>query len=124
MKRIAMKKLTLLLPLLLCGCVSIEMPGLVSDVVKAAKDIYAGTSADKTQVAKPDATTSRQPVLAHSYVGKTSQTQAEIKHVCIAEAAQMLRVIAGKELSYSVLRDEIVMLNNTAIANCELAVAG
>ena len=119
-----MKTLTLLLPLFLCGCVSIEMPGLVSDVVKAAKDLYAGTSADRTQVAKPDATAPRQPVLAHSYVGKMSETQAEIKHVCVAEAAQMLRVIAGKELSYSVLREEIVMLNNTAIANCELAVAG
>jgi hypothetical protein len=36
----------------------------------------------------------------------------------------MLRVIAGKELPYSVLRDDIVTLNNTAYANCELAVAG
>jgi hypothetical protein len=53
-----------------------------------------------------------------------SQTEAEIKHVCVAEAAQMLRRIAGKELSYSVLRDDIVMLNNTAFANCELAVEG
>lgn len=119
-----MKKMTVLLPVFLCGCVSIEMPGLVSDVVKAAKDLYTGTRADKTQLAKPDAIASRQPVLAHSYVGKMSQTEAEIKHVCIAEAAQMLRLIAGKELSYSVLRDDIVMLNNTAIANCELAVEG
>jgi hypothetical protein len=124
MKRIAMKKLIFLLPLLLSGCVSIEMPGLVSDVVKAAKDLYAGTSADRTQVAKPAATASRQPVLAHSYVGKVSETQAEIKHVCVAEAAQMLRVITGKEMSYSVLREEIVMLDKTAIANCELAVDG
>jgi hypothetical protein len=53
-----------------------------------------------------------------------SQTEAEIKHVCVAEGAQMLRRIAGKELSYSVLRDDIVMLNNTAFANCELAVEG
>ena len=119
-----MKKLTVLLPLFLCGCVSIEMPGLVSDVVRAAKDLYSGTSAEKTQLARADATASRQPVLAHSYVGKMSQTEAEIKHVCVAEAAQKLRLIAGKELSYSVLRDDIVTLNNTAFANCELAVSG
>ena len=117
-----MKTLPLLLPLFLCGCVSIEMPGLVSDVVKATKDLYTGTSPDKTQLANRGATISRQPVLAHSYVGKMSQTEAEMKRVCVAEAAQMLRLIAGKELSYSVLRDEIVMLNNTAFANCELAV--
>ena len=118
-----MKKLTVLLPLFLCGCVSIEMPGLVSDAVRAAKDLYSGTS-EKTQLARADATASRQPVLAHSYVGKMSQTEAEIKNVCVAEAAQKLRLIAGKELSYSVLRDDIVTLNNTAFANCELAVSG
>jgi len=115
-----MKTLTVLFVLFMCGCVSIEMPGLVPDVVKATKDLYAGTSTDKTT--NRVETTSRQPVLAHSYVGKINQTNAEIKHVCVAEASQMLRLIAGKDVSYSVLRNDIVMINNTAFANCELAI--
>lgn len=108
--------------LMLSGCITIEVPGLVSDLVKATKYAYKGARADKTEAAKAPATTSARPVIVHSYVGQYSQTDAEMKHLCVSEAAQKLGRIAGKELRYSVLSNEVVMLNNNAFANCELAV--
>lgn len=117
-----MKKFSIIAALFLSGCISIEMPGLVSDVVKATKDAYREAMADKTVPTKAPATTSARFVLAHSYVGKDSQSVAEIKQLCVNEAAQKLVSIAGKELGYSVLKNEVVTFNNKAIANCELVI--
>jgi hypothetical protein len=39
----------------------------------------------------------------------------------VDEAAQKLNQIGGKEQRYSVLKSEVVTLNNSAVANCELA---
>ena len=43
-----MKDLSIIAALILSGCISIEMPGVVSGTVKTAKDVYKGTTADKT----------------------------------------------------------------------------
>jgi hypothetical protein len=40
----------------------------------------------------------------------------------VNEAAQKLSRIGVKELRYSVFKNEIVTLNDSAVANCELAV--
>ena len=117
-----MKEISIIAALFLSGCISIEMPGVVSDIVKAAKDVYKGTSADKAEPTKAPATTSARRVLAHSYIGKDSQTEAEIKQLCVKEATQKLNRITGKEMDYSVLKNEIVTFNNNTFTNCELAV--
>ena len=117
-----MKRFIVVLALSLSACVTIEMPGVVSDLVKATKDVYNGKSADKTESANRAATRSARPVIAHSYLGQPSQPEAEIKRLCVAEAAQMLDRIAGKEVAYGVLKNDVVVLNSHAFANCELAV--
>jgi hypothetical protein len=60
-------------------------------------------------------------VLAHSYVGKDSETIAQIKQSCVDEATEKLNRIGVKETRYSILRNEVVSLNSSAVANCELA---
>jgi len=106
-----MKKISFVAALLLSGCITIEMPGVVNDVVKAAKDAYKGPAADKPT----------RRVLAHSYVGMGGQTEAEMKQLCVKEAAQKLSVVAGRELDYLVLKNEVVTFSSNAVANCELA---
>ena len=118
-----MKKTCIIAALFLSACVSVELPkNLVSDTAKVTKDAYEGLTAKKTAPAKAPAATPARRVLAHSYVGRDSETVAEIKQVCVNEAAQKLSKIGGKEQRYSVFKNELVTLNNSAIANCELAI--
>ena len=116
-----MKKISIIAALVLSGCISIEMPGVVSDMVKAAKDVYKEARADKTEPTRAPAAPARR-VLAHSYVGKDNEIEADIKQSCVKEAAQKLNRIAGKEQGYSVLKNEVATLNNYVFANCELAI--
>jgi PBP1b-binding outer membrane lipoprotein LpoB len=118
-----MKKMAVFAALFLSGCVSIEFPGLVTDAVKATKDLYKEATSDKTEPAKaePGATSPRH-TLAHSYAGKDSQTVAEIKRSCVTEAARKLGQVAGKEMPYTVVENEIATVNGKVVANCKLAV--
>jgi hypothetical protein len=106
-----MKKLAACAALLLSGCISIDVPGVVSDTVKATKDIYKET------------TTPKGSAFTHTYVGKDNQTVAEIKQSCETEAARKLNEIAEKEIRYTVLENEIGTVNSKVVANCKLAVA-
>ena len=108
--------------ILLSGCITIEMPGVVTDMVKAAKDAYKGSVSDRAEPGKGRAANSTRSVLVHSYAGTGGQTEAEMKQLCVNEAAQKLALIAGKELNYVVLKSEVVTLNEGTFANCELAV--
>ena len=106
----------------LSGCITIEMPGVVSDMVKAAKDAYRGPTSDRADSTKTPIPSSVPLVLSHSYIATGSQTEAEIRQLCIKEAAQKLARIAGKELSYVVVKSEVVTLNKNTYANCELGI--
>jgi len=108
--------------LFLSGCITIEMPGVVSDMVKAAKDAYRGPTSDRADSTKTPIPSSLPLVLSHSYIGTGSQTEAEIRQLCVREAAQKLNRIAGKESEYVVLKNEVVTFNNHAFVNCELSV--
>jgi hypothetical protein len=112
-----MKRIGLVAAVLLSGCISIDLPNVVSDTAKATKETYKELTSRKAEPAKAPA----RRVLAHSYVGKDSETVAEIRQICVNEAAQKLSLIGVKDQSYSVQKNEIVTLNNSAVANCELA---
>jgi hypothetical protein len=118
-----MKAIAILGVCFLSGCVSVELPGIVSDTVKVTKDVYKSATGDKTEAknAQPGAATPRR-MIAHSYIGKDSQTVAEIKETCVTEAVQKLSQMAGKELPYTVIENDIVTLNNNVAANCKVAV--
>ena len=116
------KTISIVAALFLSGCITIEMPGVVSDMVKAAKDIYRGPTSDGPDSTKALNPSSAPRVLSHSYIGTGSQTEAEIRQLCVREEAQKLNRIAGKESDYVVLKNEVVTFNNHAFVNCELGV--
>jgi hypothetical protein len=116
--RDTMKKTAIIAALFLSGCISIDLPNVVSDTAKLTKETYKDLTSRKEEPAKAPA----RRVLAHSYVGKDSETLAQIKQVCVNEAAQKLSQIGVTEQRYSVLKNEVVTLKNSAVANCELAV--
>jgi hypothetical protein len=115
-----LKSLLLVSPLMLAGCVSIEVPHLVSDTASAGKSAY------QAMTAKRDAKKREQDVTAisHSYIGNNSQTIGEVKQHCEVEAAQKLRQATNdKETRYTLLDNEIVTINGTVAANCRIALA-
>ncbi len=115
-----MKKLLLTsaLAFSLSACVTIEVPNLVSDTVKAGRDTYDSVSARLDAKKREKVATT----LSHSYIGNKSQSQAEIKQQCEVEAAAKLRQAGGEaQVNYKVVENEIVNINGAAAANCKLA---
>ncbi|MBC7957025.1 MAG: hypothetical protein H7Y33_14285 [Cytophagales bacterium] len=116
----------LIVPLLLCGCVSIEMPGLVADTANVAKDAYKNVTARKqpnapepAQAAASSAGPAR-AAMNHAYVGTETQSVADIKQNCVTEAAQKLAQLNGKSVPYSVAENEVSVINGRVVANCKL----
>ena len=109
---------------LLTACVSIELPGVVSDTAKVAKDTYHSvTNRNKTPAPAPapakvvaDAGNS----VSNTYIGLDSQTPAEVKQLCVSEAAAKLFKASGKEVAYTVNENTISAVNNTIAANCRI----
>jgi beta-lactam-binding protein with PASTA domain len=115
-----MKWLVILCGALLAGCVTVELPkNLVQDTVKVGKDAYKAVVGEKPKPAAPEPAGSS-VALAHSYVGKESQTIGEVKQRCVEEAAQKLEQVAGKQVSYSVTQNDVLTINATVVANCRL----
>jgi len=111
-------KATLLIcPLMLAGCVSIELPHLVSDTTNASVNAYHSLTGKKKQDQDPN-------VLAYTYVGNNEQSVSEIKQRCETEAARQLRQRTNNaDLRYTVIENEIVAAHGTVSANCKIALA-
>lgn len=106
-----MKQLILLAVLLTTACTTIELPGLVSDTVKAGKDIY--------QTVKQETTAAPSNVLSNTAIGKENQSVTEIKQQCISEALLKLDRLNP---SYRVLENEISTVDQRVVAHCKLAI--
>lgn len=113
------KALLLVCPLSLGGCISIELPHLVSDTTAAGVNAYHSIRGKK------DAKKSDDPeALTFSYVGNNSQTIGQMKQSCEVQAAQLLRQRHNNpELRYTLLENEIVATRDTISANCRIAPA-
>jgi hypothetical protein len=115
-----LKSLLLVSPLMLAGCVSIELPHLVSDTTNA------GVNAYHSLTGKKDAKKREQDsnAISHSYIGNNSQTVGEVKQRCEAEAALKLRQLTNdQEVRYTVMENQIVTINGTIAANCRITLA-
>src|SRR5262245_9262160 len=111
-----MKWLVILCCLPLAGCFKLEAPNLVSDSVKAGKDVYQAV-VDRRKKPEP---TNASLTLSHSYIGKDSQTIGEIKELCVEEAVQKLQQASGKPVRYIVAQNDVATINATVVANCKL----
>jgi hypothetical protein len=107
--------------LLLSGCVSIEMPGLVSDTARVTKDAYHAVVGKPAEPASAAASAPARAALSHAYVGTDTQSMADTKQACVTEAAQKLNQVSGKTVNYTVLESDISVINGRPVANCRLA---
>ncbi|MFG6442331.1 hypothetical protein [Roseateles sp. LKC17W] len=106
----------------LTGCVSIELPGVVSDTAKVAKDTYKSVTSKKAPPETPKPAVAPANSVANTYVGLESQTPAEIKQLCVDEAAAKLFKAHGKTVAYTVTENTLSAINNAIAANCRITV--
>lgn len=117
----------------LCGCVTVEMPNVVSDTAKVGKDVYQAYRASKSDAPKA-ATAAAAPASAvpvsslpaefvqNTYVGRDTQTIAEIKRLCVEEASLKLEALLGRPATYTVTENAVVTIAQNTVANCRLVV--
>ena len=102
------------------GCVSIDLPGAVTDAAKVALDTYrsvAGHNGERgEQVASADSSNN----VYNTYIGHDDQTPAEVKKLCVSEAVAKLFKANGKEVPYTVTETTISTVNNAMSANCRV----
>jgi hypothetical protein len=124
-----MKRRTSLVPLLfvlpLAACISIELPNLVADTTKAAKEAYQAVVPDKATAPAPAASAAvPRTTLSNAYVGLDTQSIAELRQACVAEAEKKLTQLSGKAVKYSVVENEVATIAGKPVANCKLMVEG
>jgi hypothetical protein len=103
----------------LAGCISIDLPGVVSDAAKVSKDAYRAVAGkgNETAAGAPADTVS------NTTIGADHQTPAEVKQLCVAEATAKLFKAAGKEVAYTVTDNTLTTVNNAVAASCKVTVA-
>jgi hypothetical protein len=110
----------LILPVL-SACVSIDLPGVVSDTARVAKETYmsvAGSNREQEgSTASPDSSNS----VSNTYIGQDNQTPAEVKKLFVSEATAKLFKAIGKEVPYTITENTISTVNNAISANCKVA---
>jgi hypothetical protein len=105
----------------LSGCVSIELPGVVSDAAKLAKDTYRSVARSKGEQGGPAASTDSANSVSNTYIGQDNQTPVEVKNLCVSEAVAKLFKASGKEVPYTIIENTISTVNNAISANCKVA---
>jgi|GEM_PF-1289797 len=116
----------------LSGCVTVEVPNVVSDTAKAGKEVYQAYRASKSDAPKaaPAAAAPASAVavptpaefVQNTYVGRDDQTIAEIKRRCVEEAGAKLEALAGRPAPYTVVENTVVTIQQATVANCRLVV--
>lgn len=107
-----MKHVLVLLALpVVSACVSIDLPGVVSDSAKVAKETYRS-------VAGTSSSTDASESVSNTYIGQETQTPAEVKNLCVGEAAAKLFKASGKEVPYTITQNTLSTVNNSVAATC------
>jgi hypothetical protein len=114
----------------LTACVSIELPGVVSDTARVAKDTYHSVT-NRNKAPSPAQAAAPAPApakvvaeaglsVSNTYIGQDSQTPTEVKQLCVSEAATKLFKASGKEVAYTVNENTISAINNAIAASCRI----
>lgn len=112
--------LAILLAPLLTACVSIDLPGVVSDTAKVAKDTYKSVSSKKEGGEADKAVADASNSVFNTYIGQDTQTAAEMKKRCVDEAAAKLFKANGGELAYTVGESTVTTVNNAVAVHCRV----
>ena len=114
-----MKHLIILLALpVISACVTIALPGVVSDSAKVAKEAYRSVTGKNDEQEGAPSSTNLSESVSNTYIGQETQTPAEVKNLCVAEAAAKLFKSSGKEVPYTVTQNTISTFNASIAATC------
>lgn len=115
-----MNHILILLALLsVSACVSIDLPGVVSDSAKVAKETYKSVAGKKGEEEAPSSSDFSESV-SNTYIGQETQTPADVKNLCVSEAAAKLSKANGREVHYTVTHNTISTVNNAIAATCRV----
>lgn len=137
---------TLLLPLV--GCVSVDLPGIVSDTAKVSKEAYqaivtkkpapaatapasapaapapaaTSTAAEAATPAAPAATATATPAVQifHTHVGLDTQPVAELQQRCVQEALDKATLAGLAGRPHRVAETSLVPVPPRVMAHCRL----
>jgi len=116
-----MKFILILLALLgISACVSIDLPGVVSDSAKVAKETYRSVAGKKDEQEGVPSSTDSSESVSNTYIGQETQTPVEVKNLCVGEAAAKLFKASGKEVPYTITQNTISTVNNFVAATCRV----
>jgi len=116
-----MKHLTILVSLaFISACVNIDLPGVVSDSAKVAKETYRSVTGKNDEQEGAPSSTNLSESLSNTYIGQETQTPAEVKNLCVAEAAAKLFKASGKEVPFTVTQNTLSTVNNPLAATCTI----
>lgn len=104
----------------IAACISIDLPGVVSESAKVAKDAYKSVAGKKDEQEAVPASADPSEVVSNTYIGQESQTPAEVKNLCVGEAATKLFKAVGKEVPYTVTQNTLSTVNNSLAATCRV----
>jgi len=114
-----MKHLIVLLALpVVSACISIDLPGVVSDSAKVAKETYRSVAGKKDEQEVTSSSTDSSESVSNTYIGQETQTPAEVKTLCVGEAAAKLFKASAKEVPYTITQNTISIVNNSIAATC------
>jgi hypothetical protein len=114
-----MKYILILLALSgISACVNIDLPGVVSDSAKVAKETYRSVAGKKEEQEEPPSSVNLSESVSNTYIGQETQTPAEVKNLCVSEAAAKLFKASGKEVAYTVTQNTLSTISNSVAATC------
>jgi len=105
---------------LVTACVSIDLPGVVSESAKVVKDTYRAVSTKNEEPQAVASTADSAEGVSNTYIGLETQTAAEVKNLCVSEASTKLFKATGKEVPYTVTQNTISTVNNAIAATCRV----
>ena len=105
----------------LSACVSVELPGVVFDAARFAKDTYRSVAGNKGEHEGGAAGTDSSDSVSNTYIGQDNQTPVEVRNLCVSEAVAKLYKANGKDVPYTIVENTLSTVNNAISANCKVA---
>jgi hypothetical protein len=116
-----MKSLSLILALLTAGCVSVDLPGVVSDTARVTKETYRSVVGNKDEAKPSTPPHDGRDSVTNSTIGSATQTVAQIKQLCQEEAEAKLRKHVGAEARLVLLDSSVATVNASVVVHCRVA---
>jgi hypothetical protein len=101
---------------LLSGCLRIEFPNIVSDAVKAGKDVIGSVSGKND-----DKPSGKGIVFSNTVIADAGSAPAMLEGQCLRELeTQAKQKLGSSQIAYKVLAREVTIKGDRLVATCSL----